>query len=102
MLFRSPIEKRDDVGQLWENFCFIERRKYLQKSGRVVKPFYWRNLEQREIDLVEQEGQDLRVYEMKYSSNKLPNIPVAFIRSYPNYSSYELVNQDSFINTILK
>lgn len=97
-----PLEKRDDVGQLWENFCFIERRKYLQKSGRVVKAFYWRNLEQREIDLVEQEGQDLRVYEMKFNSIKKPKIPVAFSRSYPNYSSYELVNQDSFINTILR
>lgn len=96
-----PLEKRDDVGQLWENFCYIERLKYLQKSSRIVRSYYWRNLEQREIDLVEQEGQDLRVYEMKYKSSKLPKLPIAFTRSYPDYTSYELVNQDTFVRTIL-
>lgn len=97
-----PLDKRDDIGQLWENFCYMERLKFLQRSSRTVKSYYWRNLEQREIDLIEQEGQELRAYEMKYKSNKLPKLPIAFTRSYPDYTSYELVNQDTFINTILK
>ncbi|MFO0971093.1 MAG: ATP-binding protein [Candidatus Saccharimonadales bacterium] len=96
-----PLDTRDDTGALWENFCFMERLKYLQKTNRWVRSYYWRNLEQREIDLIEQEGPDLRAYEMKYKSAKLPKLPVAFTRNYPDYKSYKLVNQETFIQTML-
>lgn len=96
-----PLERRDDVGALWENFCVIERLKYLQSANRWVRSYYWRNLDQREIDLIEEESTELRAYEMKYSSTKLPKLPLSFSRDYPNHSSYTLVNKDTFSSAML-
>lgn len=96
-----PLEKRDDIGAIWENFCVIERLKYLQANNRRVRSFYWRNLDQREIDLIEEEETELRAYEFKYGSKKLPKIPIAFTRSYPDYSLYQLVNPDNFSQYML-
>lgn len=38
---------------------------------------------------------------MKYSSKKLPKMPVGFTRQYPNYQSYKIVNQDTLYETLL-
>ncbi|MFZ2544742.1 MAG: ATP-binding protein [Candidatus Saccharimonadales bacterium] len=97
----NPLTTRDDIGALWENFCTIERLKYLQSTERRVRSYYWRNDDQREIDLVEEESGVLRAYEMKYSSKKLPKLPVGFMRQYPNHQSYKIVNQDTLHETLL-
>lgn len=96
----APLERRDDIGALWENYCVIERLKHLQATGRWVRSYYWRNLDQREIDLIEEEADQLRAYEIKYRSKKIPKLPIAFARDYPNYSSYELVNQDTLVKLL--
>jgi uncharacterized protein len=79
----KPLETRDDTGALWENFCFIERLKYLQAEGRRVRPYYWRNAEQREIDLIEEESDTLRAFETKINPKKTAKAPLAFSRMYP-------------------
>ena len=44
----SPLEHRYDVGALWENFCIIERMKYLQSTDRRIRSYYWRNNDKRD------------------------------------------------------
>jgi len=96
----KPLELRDDVGALWENFCVIERLKYLQAQDRRVRSYYWRNAEQREIDIIEEESDSLRAYECKLNSNKTVRIPLAFSRMYQGYS-FECVNPDNFARLLL-
>lgn len=97
----KPLETRDDVGALWENFCVIERLKYLQAQGRRVRSFYWRNADQREIDIVEEEADVLRAYECKINTKKKTiHVPLAFSRMYPN-QLFEIINPDNFFEKFL-
>jgi predicted AAA+ superfamily ATPase len=89
-----PLNFRDDAGALWENFCAVERLKYLELQERRVRSYYWRNNDKREIDLVEEEGSVLRAMEFKLGS-KHPRIPVDFIRDYPSHE-YIVVSPDNF------
>lgn len=96
----KPLETRDDVGLLWENFCVIERLKYLQTQERRVRSYYWRNNDQREIDIIEEESDVLRAYECKLNSKKTIRIPLAFSRMYPDYK-FSVVNPDNFSDILL-
>jgi len=96
----KPLETRDDTGALWENFCVIERLKYLQASGRRVRSYYWRNADQREIDIIEEEADALRAYECKINPKKTVRVPLAFTRLYPN-QVFDTVNIENFFDKIL-
>lgn len=96
----KPLETRDDTGVLWENFCVIERLKYLQAQNRRVRSYYWRNADQREIDIIEEEADVLRVYECKYNTKKAVRVPLAFSKMYPDHT-FGIVNPDSFAQELL-
>lgn len=96
----KPLETRDDEGALWENFCVIERLKFLQAQGRRVRSYYWRNADQREIDIIEEEVDILRAYECKLNTKKTVRIPLAFSRMYPDYI-FEVVNPSNFSEEML-
>ncbi len=96
----KPLETRDDTGALWENFCVIERLKYLQAQGRRVRSYYWRNADQREIDIIEEEADTLRAYECKFNSKKEARVPLAFSKMYPSYG-FETINPDNFPEKLL-
>jgi predicted AAA+ superfamily ATPase len=48
----SPINLRQDVGALWENFFVSERLKFNLYHRRFVKSYFWRTQQQQEIDLL--------------------------------------------------
>ncbi len=95
-----PLEDRDDVGALWENFCVVERMKFIENTNRYLNFYYWRNKNKREIDLVESEGQKLHAYELKYG-NKRPKLPIEYARLYPE-STYQVVNLNNFNNILFE
>jgi predicted AAA+ superfamily ATPase len=96
----KPLEMRDDIGALWENFCVIERLKYLQLQERRVRSYYWRNADQREIDIIEEESDVLRAYECKINSKKTVRVPLAFRKMYLNYT-FNVANPDNFPDILL-
>ncbi len=96
----KPRDLRDDMGALWENFCVIERLKYLQITGRRVTSYYWRNAEGREIDIIEEEADKLRAYECKYNARRSVKPPVAYQRQYPA-SEFTTVNPSTFPKELL-
>lgn len=96
----KPLDIRDDVGALWENFCVIERLKYLQSEGRRVRSYYWRNNDQREIDIIEEEGDILRAYECKAGLKMNAKIPLAFTKLYPSHT-FDIVNPDNYPDVLL-
>jgi uncharacterized protein len=96
----KPLETRDDPGALWENFCVIERLKYLQVQERRVRSYYWRNADQREIDIVEEEAGGLRAYECKFSTKKIARVPLAFAKMYPD-QVFTTINPDNFSDGLL-
>lgn len=96
----KPLELRDDIGALWENFCVVERLKYLQAQGRRVGSYYWRNADQREIDIVEEESGQLRAYECKLNGKKEARIPPAFTTLYPEHS-FQVVSPSNYVEALL-
>ena len=91
----NTIEFRDDIGQLWENFCVMERVKMNNNLGKNVQYFFWRTTDQKEIDLIELEESKIRVFEVKWSENKKAKIPTDFIEAYPK-SSFDIINSQNW------
>lgn len=79
----QPLTFRNDVGALWENYCVIERRKYLQRAGTYARHYYWRSETKQEIDLIEEIGTNTVAFEFKYSDQKVKK-PSVFAREYPD------------------
>lgn len=94
----KPLELRDDTGALWENFCVIERLKYLQSTNRRVRSFYWRGDAGAEIDLIEEEAGIVRAMECKYGK-KHPKLPAAFSRSYPD-AYFAVLSPDTLLTEL--
>ncbi len=78
----NPPELRDDIGALWENFCIVERRKYLEESGMRVNAYFWRTYDQKEIDYVEESEGKICGYEFKWNTKQNYRVPKGFMELY--------------------
>ena len=93
----NPLDNRNDVGALWENFAIIERLKYRLYNNIVASDYFWRTWEQQEIDLIEDRAGKLFAYEFKYSPKKTPKIPSVFAKNYPE-SEYSVISAKNFLD----
>jgi predicted AAA+ superfamily ATPase len=87
---------RNDVGQLWENYMLIERRKANQIAGRAVNAYFWRTYDQKEIDSIEEYDGKIHGYEFKWQSGDIRRATCKeFLETYPE-SSLATIRQDNF------
>jgi predicted AAA+ superfamily ATPase len=92
----NPLALRNDVGQLWENFLVMERRKANQLAGRVVNAYFWRTYDQKEIDSIEEHGGKLHGYEFKWQNSEIRRaVRQEFLENYPN-SEITTIHQENF------
>jgi uncharacterized protein len=92
----NPPALRQDVGQLWENFLIVERRKANQFSGRPVNSYFWRTYDQKEIDCIEEYSGQLHGYEFKWNAGVIrKTVSTEFNLAYPD-SELLLINRDNF------
>lgn len=96
----KPLELRDDIGALWENYCVVERMKFLQAEERFVRPYYWRSPARQEVDLIEEESTELRAFECKYKPAKLA-VPSQYAARYPA-SSFSIVHKENIFTDFIK
>lgn len=94
-----PLADRNDVGQLWENFLILERRKMLHYKTKHASGYFWRTYTGAELDYLEESDGALRGYEFKWGS-KGAKVPSGFLSAYPN-ASFELVNQNNYLSFII-
>ena len=92
----NPIEARNDIGALWENYMIGERLKYQEYNRLSSNNYFWRTYEQQEIDWVEERDGSLFGYEFKWKESKV-TIPTQWTKAYPD-SSYEVINVNNFEN----
>ena len=99
----NPLSLRNDVGNLWENFCMIERIKFNNNSRNFINPYFWRNYDQQEIDLIEESGGSIKAFEFKYKENQKTKIPNAFVKLYGNVEFKKINKQNymSFVTSIV-
>jgi len=89
------IEMRPDAGGIWENFCIVELKKKAQMEERFSRFYFWRTLDRKEIDLIEEENGEFNLYEFKLSANKKVKIPKGFAEHY-NVKSFNVVNKENW------
>lgn len=88
----NPLDLRNDVGALWENFLILERLKYRQVNFINAIQYFWRTYDGAKIDLVEQRKGKLFGYEFKWGKGRTT---VKSWLKYPN-SEYKLINKENF------
>jgi uncharacterized protein len=91
----QPLELRQDVGALWENWLISERKKTLHYQGIHANAFFWRTQDQQEIDYVEERDGKMWAFEMKWSAKAKPAFSKTFINAYPDHE-LQLINQDNY------
>lgn len=96
----NALEQRDDVGQLWENFIFIERLKCRTYYPLAANVYFWRTYDQQEIDLVEERGGNLFGYECKWSIRKSVMAPPGWLQAYPN-AEFSVITPDNYLSFVL-
>jgi predicted AAA+ superfamily ATPase len=91
----KPVELRTDAGGLFENFMINEIRKQNIYKRFYANVYFWRNIEQKEIDLILMKDNRLHLYEFKLNPLKTARLTKSFSNIYTNFS-YTVVNQDNF------
>lgn len=95
----NPLRERDDIGALWENFCIIERLKYLQNKQIHCNRYFWRTHDQKEIDYIEEYNNKINGFEFKWSKDRFKQ-PSDFLATYKN-TSIRLVNKYNYFDFLL-
>ena len=78
----SMLESRTDVGPLWENYLVSERRKQIEYARTFARSYFWRTVNQQEIDYVEELDGRFRIFEFKWSSKAKVRFPATFLEKY--------------------
>ncbi|OGI33171.1 MAG: ATPase [Candidatus Moranbacteria bacterium RIFOXYA12_FULL_35_19] len=94
----NPLNLRQDVGALWENFLISERLKFNSNNGLDCNAYFWRTKEGKEIDYLEDAGGKLRGFEIKWKKDKF-KIPEIFLKTYAQ-SNVILINKDNYAEFI--
>ena len=86
-----PLQSRNDSGALWENFIISERKKFLSNREKDVSSFFWRTVQQQEIDYIEVNDGNISAWEIKLNETRKHKFSSTFTSAYPT-------SKTSFIN----
>jgi len=95
----GPVELRNDIGGLWENFLIAERMKYLHNNMKFPSRYFWRTHQQQEVDYLEEKNLKLSAFEFKWNPRKKAALPKIFKETYPE-AVLELINKDNYLGFI--
>lgn len=95
----KPVNLRNDIGALWENFVIAERIKSNHYNLRYCKNYFWRTHQKQEIDYIEESDGFLNAYEIKWNPHAKVKIPKTFKESYPN-SDIMVITPENFTKII--
>lgn len=91
----GPLDLRNDIGQLWENFMISE----LYKKNAYLKLFqqfyFWRNFNGKEIDLIVEKDGVLKACEFKWKKD-MGRLPNDFKKKYGT-PEYHIINRKNYL-----
>jgi len=96
----NPLNNRNDVGALFENYMIAERMKFLHQNQMEADCFFWRTTQQQEIDYIEKSANKLLAIEFKWNERSKNKIPTTFTQAYPEAEALILSKADrgAFLN----
>lgn len=95
----NQMDERLDIGSLWENFCVVERLKYITNNRRFRNLYFWRTYDQQEIDMIEEYDGNLYAFEFKWNEKKKARIPAGFDKTYPG-SHFRVISPGNFFSLL--
>lgn len=90
----NTLELRQDSGALWENFLMSERMKQNIYKSSDAKMYFWRTMQQQEVDLVEEKNGELTGFEFKWKAKKNLKLPKTFMNAY--HADEKIVDRNNF------
>src|SRR5690606_33644665 len=94
-----PIEIRNDAGALFENFIINELRKQNEYKQVYANFYFWRNTDQREIDLILEKNNQLKAIEIKWNPNKKARLTKSFSNIYGE-TNFMVIHRENFFELI--
>jgi len=95
----NPLDSRDDVGALFENFLASERIKANTLKNRLGPAYFWRTYDGQEIDWVEERQGKLFGFEFKRSTKPKAKAPKDWGK-YKN-SKYQTISRENYLDFLL-
>ena len=95
----APIELRNDLGALWENYLLLERKKKLEYTRHYANMYFWRTYTGAELDYVEESEGRLAGFEFKWN-NKSSRAPNTWMNTYGN-TTWQVIHRDNFGEFVL-
>ena len=86
---------RPDAGGVFENYIVAE----LKKKYPTENLYFWRNFDQREVDVIMERDGELSLFEIKRSSKKMAKIPRAFEEAY-RPAKFEVINAENYLRIL--
>lgn len=97
----NPIQNRNDVSALWENYIISERKKFLNVKELDARIYFWRTTQQQEVDYIEEVKGQLRAVEFKWNPDASARFPSTFLSNYPKANTAVITpaNRDQFLTS---
>jgi predicted AAA+ superfamily ATPase len=96
----NPVGLRNDIGFLWENYLVSERQKYNAYNQLNKNSFFWRTVNQQELDLIEEFGGQIHAYEFKWNSRKTVKLTKTFQNAYPE-ATFQVITPENIHEFLL-
>jgi len=94
----NQLSDRSDVGELWENYLYVERLKKREYKKIYANEYFWRTHAQNEVDLVEERNGKLHGFEFKWGKKYSKKYRL-FAETYKN-ANCSLINRDNYLDFI--
>lgn len=91
----NPVNLRDDIGALWENFLLSERVKQNHYNRSYANSWFWRTQTRKEIDYLEEKNGKLSAFEFKWNPKKSTKVPTDFSKTYPD-AEFAVITPENF------
>jgi predicted AAA+ superfamily ATPase len=96
----APLQLRQDVGALWENFFISERIKYNHYHRNFANYYFWRTTQQQEIDFIEESDGLFTAFEMKWNPKKMNlTLPKPFTETY-QIKDAVIITPDNYLDWV--
>lgn len=95
----NGLSFRGDVGQLWENFIFMEMQKKTMIESKLENYYFWRTHSGQEIDIVKESAGKIYAFECKWQ-NRDQKAPELWQKTYPQ-ASFAVITPKNYLNFLL-
>lgn len=95
----NTLDKRADVGALWENFVVTERLKKQEYEPIYASNYFWRTWDKKEIDWIEMREGKLFGYEIKWGKETKSKAKKTWLETYKE-GEFGIVNQENYLDFV--